>query len=158
MRPRRWSILKLVFAGSLLFLAGCAGAPKPPPPTVIQLSLAVGSDANPDSRGRASPVIVRLFELKSRAAFDSADFFSLYEKDQSTLGSEMVAREEFQLKPMEMRQIERTLQPDTRHIGVVAAFRDLERAIWRSATVVPLNKTSAVQLRIEGRSITINAK
>ncbi len=152
------SIGALALAFALLLLSGCAGAPKPPPPTVIQLTLEVAADANPDSRGRASPIIVRLFELKSLAAFEGADFFSLFEKDQATLGAELVAREEFQVQPKDTRRMERTLQPDTRHVAVIAAFRDLERATWRAATAVPLNKTTPVVVRVDARSISVAAK
>lgn len=158
MLPALRSIGALALAFVLLLLSGCAGAPKPPPPTVIQLTLEVAADANPDSRGRASPIIVRLFELKSLAAFEGADFFSLFEKDQATLGAELVAREEFQFQPKDTRKMERTLQPDTRHVAVIAAFRDLERAKWRAATAVPLNKTTPVVVRVDARSISVAAK
>lgn len=158
MLPALRSIGTLFLVLSLLLLSGCAGAPKPPPPTVIQLTLEVAADANPDARGRASPIVVRLFELKSLAAFDSSDFFSLFEKDQATLGGELVAREEFQFQPGDTRKFERTLQSDTRHVAVIAAFRDLERSKWRAATAVPLHKTTPVVVRVDARSISIAAK
>jgi type VI secretion system protein VasD len=151
-------MVALALALPMLLLSGCAGAPKPPPPTVIELTLEVAADANPDARGRASPIIVRLLELKSLAAFDSADFFSLFEKDQATLGSELVAREEFQFQPKDTRKLQRTLQSDTRHVAVIAAFRDLERAKWRAAIAVPLHKTTPVVVRVDARSISISTK
>jgi len=157
MLPAMRSIGALALVLSLLLVTGCAGMSKPPP-TIVELTLEVAPDANPDARGRASPVIVRLFELKSLAAYEGADFFSLFEKDQATLGAELVARDEFQLQPKETRKLERTLQPDTRHIAVVAAFRDLERSKWRAATAVAVGKKTPVLLRVDARSITISAK
>jgi len=151
-------LLLPVFAAVLI--AGCASPPKPPPPppTVIKVSVEVVPGVNPDARGRASPVVVKFFELKSLAAFESADFFSLFEKDKETLGAESVAREEMQLQPQENRKFERELQPETRFVGVVAAFRDLERATWRAAVAVPAHKTTPVTIRLDARSVALTAR
>jgi len=149
-------LLVPVLAAALI--AGCASPPKPPPPTVIKVNVEVVPGVNPDSRGRASPVVVKFFELKSLAAFESADFFSLFEKDKETLGAESVAREEMQLQPQENRKFERELQPETRFVGAVAAFRDLERATWRAAVAVPAHKTTPVTIRLDARSVALTAR
>lgn len=148
----------LLAALAAVWIAGCASPPKPPPPTVIKVNVEVIAGVNPDANGRPSPVVMKFFELKSLAAFESADFFSLFEKDKETLGAESVAREEIQLQPQENRKFERELQPDTRFIGVVAAFRDLERAKWRAALAVPAHKTTPVTIRIDARSVSLTAQ
>jgi type VI secretion system protein VasD len=112
---------------------------------------------NPDAHGRASPVVVRVYELTSPAIFNTADFFSLYERDRETLGPELVAVEELQLVPGEKRALDRTLQPTTRHLAVTAAFRQIERAQWRATMPVPLNKTTAVTVRLDGVTVSITA-
>ena len=145
----------------LLVLAGCAAAPKPPPPpkpTLIQATVSAASDVNPDSRGRPSPIVVRMFELKSLAAFEGADFFSLYERDRDTLGGEMLAREDFQLSPGDQRKFERQLQADTRYVAVIAAYRDLERAKWRGSMSVAANQTTPLLIRLDSRSVSIAVK
>lgn len=120
-----------------MLLPGCSSTPKP---VNVRAVVEAQKNVNPDSKGRASPVIVRVYELKSLAAFNDLDFFSLYERDKETLGAEMLAREELQLKPGESRLIERPLQLDTRYVGVVAAFRDLARAQWRAAVAIPAER------------------
>ena len=155
--PFRFTVL-LIFSLVALSLAGCASAPKPPPPTVIQVDLEVAPGVNPDLRGRASPVVMKFFELKSLAAFEGADFFSLFEKEKETLGADLVAREEYQLQPQENRKFERTLQRDTRYVGVVAAFRDLERAKWRASLAVPAEKATPVTIQVGARSVSISAR
>ena len=64
-----------------LALAGCAAKPPPPPPvtTPIAMTITAGPDANPDARGRASPITVRVYAFKTTAAFESSDFFTLFE-------------------------------------------------------------------------------
>lgn len=141
----------------MLLIASCSSAPKITPTTNIQVTLEAAANVNPDSRGRPSPIIVRFYELKSPTAFNNADFFSLYEHEQETLGADLVTKEEIQLTPGEKRQFQRQPQPDTRHIGVIAAFRDLEHAQWRSTTIVPLQQTTPITIKLDGSTIVISA-
>ena len=99
----------LVLILALVLSAGCAEAP--PKPTVVQASLNASESLNPDIRGRASPVVVRILELKSLAAFQRGDFFSLWDRESETLGAELVSRDEILMRPGEQRQLKRTLQP-----------------------------------------------
>jgi type VI secretion system protein VasD len=153
---RIFRVLALVLP--VLLAVGCASAPPPPKPTIVQITIDVDAGVNPDSRGRASPVVAKLFELKSLAAFESADFFSLAEKDKETLGAELVARDEFQLQPKENRKIERKLPAESRYIGVIASFRDLERATWRAAVAIPPEKVTNLTIRFDARSVGITAR
>lgn len=79
----------------LLALTGCAASPDRPIQVRTQLSSA--ADSNPDATNRASPVVVRVFELRSDAEFAGADFFALYERERETLGGALIEREEFVL-------------------------------------------------------------
>lgn len=146
---------QLVLLLILAALAGCASAPKP---TVVKAMLNAHSSVNPDARNRPSPITVRIYGLKSRAVFDSADFFSLYDKDKETLGADLLDKEEFQLMPGENRSFEKQLSPETRYLGVVAAFRDLERAQWRTAVSIVPNQVSTIQIKLERNSVTIHNK
>jgi type VI secretion system protein VasD len=134
--------------------AGCGTSP--PKPTVIEAAVDAATDLNPDSRGRASPIVVRVFELKTLAAFNGADFFSLWDRERETLASELVARDEFQLRPGEPKKFERTLQPDTRYIGVIAAYRDLERAQWRGSVAILPHRVLPIVIKLEARNVTIS--
>ena len=129
----------------------------------LQGSIKADPTTNPDLRGRPSPIVVRVYELKSLAAFDSADFFSLFEKESETLGSDLVGREEYDLRPAETRPYRQRLQPDTKFIGVVAAFRDLENSRWRQAAPVPkrgvaLSTEVTLTIDIEARAVTVAVK
>jgi type VI secretion system protein VasD len=141
-----------------ILVAACAAPPKPPPPpTIIQAKVTALPAVNPDAHGRPSPIVVKFFELKSLAVFDSADFFSLFDRERETLGAELVAREEFQLAPGAMRQFERTLPADTRYLGVVAAYRDLERSVWRAAVPVTPNQTVSLAITLEAKKVVMGS-
>lgn len=146
------------------------GAP-PPPPSVIQLppqvlpaapvpvaiSLEAGPRVNPDASGRASPVVVRVYELKAAVAFEAADFFALAEREQQVLGADLVGRDEYQLKPGERQLFARPLRAGTRVIAATAAFRDMERATWKAVLAVPTAPPQGVSVLIDGRQIRIVA-
>jgi len=129
----------LLLAGVGALTTGCA-APGPVvlEPITLAVTLVARDDVNPDLHGRPSPLSVRIFELRSTSGFDAADFFSLYDRDQATLSTELLAREQYILKPGETQSYTRKAQSDTRYLGVLAAYRDLDHSAWRvTATIAP---------------------
>lgn len=139
-------------------LAGCGSAPPallPPAKTTLVSTVIVGPAVNPNSQKRPSPVVVRVYELKSNALFESTDFVSLFEKDQSVLGGEMISREEVVLRPNDVKAINKTLGPDAKYIGVVAAFRELERARWRVAAPIVAGTKNTLKIRIDDVNVTV---
>ncbi|HEX7868449.1 MAG TPA: type VI secretion system lipoprotein TssJ [Variovorax sp.] len=150
---RRIAVLGLAGAG--LLLAGCAAKPVV---TTVTVTLTAGADANPDARGRASPLTVRVYALKSPGPFEGSDFFSLFEKDQATLGAELVQREEVLLRPGETKKLDFNLPPDAKSMGVMAAYRDLDRARWREVRPVVTGKAQALDVTFGARAMRIDSK
>jgi len=139
---------------ALLALTACSSTPKP---TMVKTSVEAQQKINPSIHGVSSPVVVRIYALKSLAAFNGADFFSLADKDKEILGAELLDREELQLKPGEKRELQKQYPPETRYVGVTAAFRDLERSQWRASTAVPPQKKSNVKIQLEGNTVSVVA-
>lgn len=102
-----------------------------PGSTVVVLQLQAGEALNPTTEGHSAPVRVRLLELRSAAAFSRADYFSLAERADATLGDELVAQDEWLLHPGQTRDLTRTLESETRHLGILVGYRDIDRAQWR---------------------------
>jgi type VI secretion system protein VasD len=133
----------------VLAAAACAKAPPPAPPPSITIAappdarvkapmtLAASADTNPDGTGRPSPVVVRVYQLRTDAAFTGADFFQLFDDEQKVLGAELISRDEFVLAPAERRTLDVTVSGETRYVGVVAAFRDIRNAQWRGLVPAP---------------------
>lgn len=147
-----------------LVCAACAKPPPPPPPpaaapppkpTALDMTIQAASMANPDARGRPSPVVLRIVELKGLAAFEAADFFSLFERDKETLGGELVAREEMMLQPGEQRASRRELNAETRFVGVIAAYRDIDRSVWRASMPVTPHQTMPVRVDVLERQVSL---
>ena len=119
-------------------------APPPPPKPILvvparQLQLAVqaGDGINPDYLNRPSPVVVRIYLMRAEISFGSADFFSLFERDAATLGPDLLAREELQLRPGRVVAISREFPPEAHFLGIVVAFRNVEKSTWRALSSLP---------------------
>jgi type VI secretion system protein VasD len=104
------------------------------------VTLQAGPDINPDIRGQPSALAVRLFELKSATLFGAADFFALYEREQATLAGDLLGSEQVILAPGATRTVSRTVQQDARFLGVIAAFRELDRSVWRAVAPIARSK------------------
>lgn len=141
----------------LALLAGCAGAPKPVVTTVTG-SIEASAQLNLSVSRVPSPLLLRVYELKTAAAFNSADFMSLYQSDQATLGADIVAREEMMLKPGQTVPVRKTLGADTRFIGVVGAYRNLERANWRAIVAVQPGKAQTLTIRAADLAVSAEIK
>lgn len=150
-----------------IVLSGCAKAPvlpplklepPPPPPTVARLDISAAANVNADHRGRATPVVMRYYILQNTAAFDSADFFSLFERDEAVLGSAKVIREELTLKPGQTLSTELKPNPDGKFVAVFVAYRDANATRWRATAPLPANKTSTFAVQVGQAGVTITAK
>lgn len=154
--PRRRILLASgAWAAFGMLGTGCADKPPKPVVTPISLTLSGGADMNPDARGRASPLVARVYALKSPAAFQSADFFTLFEKDVATLGADVVKREEVRLSPGAVQRFEWTLPSDALVIGLMAAYRDLTRAQWRQLLVLQVGQLHTLTATFGAREIVM---
>lgn len=152
----------ILLVAAALLLSACAA--KPPKPAPAHAELIVSGDVNPDASGRASPVVVRVYQLRNDGEFNGADFFSVYEKEKETLGASLVSREEYVLAPGESRKLELPLSAETRFIAVVAAFRDIRTARWRAISRPPEKKLTdllrkgGITVRLDKDNVTLAVK
>jgi type VI secretion system protein VasD len=148
------SIRKLsLLISVMVLLVGCSSGPP-----LVQGTIKAEPAVNPDRGGRPSPIVVRVYELKAVAAFNGADFFALYDKEQETIGGDLVGREEFLLQPSESRQYRRQFQPDTKFIGVIGAYRDLEQSRWRQVVPVPAKGKATLTISVQARAVSLEIK
>ena len=163
-RPRRTALIAAAMTAAGLVLSGClAGAGgaagsivsklMEPGPTRLDAKVVAESDLNPDYGGRPSPLVVRIYELKNTVAFENADFFKLYESDVGTLEADLINREEFQLKPGDRKEFEQELDPATAYLGVLAAYRDIDNAVWRKTVQLEPNSWNDVTIHLKASEV-----
>lgn len=123
--------------------------------TSIEATIEASQDINPDYEGNPSPLVVRLYELKSPTAFNNAGFFALYDSDAAELGDDMQGREEWDFAPGDKVTIERDLQPETRWVGVMGAYRDIENTAWRAVAEMDEGSSNDVIIALGRTGISI---
>ncbi len=138
-----------------LLMTACSGDLKR---ITLNGRIAASDDLNPNYEGGASPVVVRIYQLKTLGSFQSADFFSLLDNESSVLGEDLIAREEMELRPGETLDFKRDFSPRANYIGVLAAFRDLENARWRAFAALPRKSKVGVRIQLERLAVSVSVQ
>jgi type VI secretion system protein VasD len=146
-------LLPVTLFTALFSLAGCSSMSPYSDTTKLDLSLTGSDQLNPDLNGRPSPIVLRLIELKHPVAFENADFFSLYQRAKEVLSPDLVAIEELELRPGENRLLKLSVQPDSRYVGVFAAYRDLPESSWRYVIALQPEALNQAALQLDKQGI-----
>ena len=112
---------------ALLPLAGCSHAP-----ATVHVSATAAADLNPGPSGSAFPAQVRLYLLRAPEKFSNADYFQLYDHEDTVFGGDLLHRDEIIMHPRESRVIELSTQPEAKFVGVAVAYRNVDGATWRA--------------------------
>jgi type VI secretion system protein VasD len=143
------SILAFGIVGSIsMLLMGCA--------STANFNVNSAGYLNPDINGQASPVLVTVYQLKNGYAFSQADYESLTANAAQVLGNDIVDKNSFEVQPSASFSTSEKVYPDTKFIGVVAAYRDPNSVSWHK--VVPLKKAGAsihIKLNLEAEGIAL---
>ncbi len=124
-------------------------------PSTIEANLTATEDMNPDYEGEASPLVVRMYELKSVTAFNNASFFALYDSDEAELGGDLKSKEEIELQPGDKLEFERELQLETRYVGFIAGYRDIDNAAWRAVAEIPEGSSTDITVEFGRLAVKI---
>lgn len=148
-------ILSIVLLLSILASTGCSLFGSGPDPTELDISLEASDNLNPNAEGRASPLVVRFYELSSVDVFETSDFFTLYDEEMPTLGKFIQFRDEMNIKPGQQKFFSYEAKPETRYVAVIAAYRDLDNARWRGSLEIKPNKKTKVMIHLGSLSVSI---
>ncbi|MCE9687191.1 type VI secretion system lipoprotein TssJ [Shewanella sp. AS16] len=119
----------------VMALTGCQAVYSTFPPSTT-LNFRIAEDINPDIEGRPSPVIVNIYELSSKTVFENQDFFALYDNADETLRTDLIKKDELVFEPSSRLEYEMFLQPTTKAVAVLVAYRDIEGARWQAVVDV----------------------
>lgn len=134
-------------------IAACSSAAGP---VAVGGLLAGAPSINPDVSGRPSPVAVKVYQLQEAGSFEAADFFSLWRSPAAALEADLVATTDLAISPGQERRFTEEIDPSTRYVGVVAAFREVELSRWRAVVKVPPDDLEdyALVLRVGDLQVT----
>lgn len=160
MKTKRYGSYAVAWVSVLVLLSACAS--KPPEDVTLKGSVQAADTLNPDSQGRPSPLVIKIYQLGAKDKFELAEFFALFDQPDAALGGDLLAVEDIMLKPGELRPYEGEFDPTTKYIGVIAAYRDIHQAKWRA--VVPMPEKNLMKflkrggLNIKAESLAINVQ
>jgi type VI secretion system VasD/TssJ family lipoprotein len=132
----------------ILALSGCS-TPR------VELAVASQPNVNPDHSGRPSPLIIKMYELHGDLGFKQSDFQSLFNEPVKTLGTDLIAADELVFIPAEARSIAYEPMPETRFVGIIGGFRQMERAHWRVIVPIDPEKTNIIPLELNDTSLIL---
>ena len=146
---------RLLFAAVAVALSGCGGDPSPKT-TDLRFQVDADDFINPNTENVASPVVVRIYELKQTSAFSNASLFDLLDSDTTILAQDLVSKREIEIKPGEKQSFSRSTPLETQYIGVIAGFRNLDGATWRATTEIKPEHSALVVVKLTAQTVTIN--
>lgn len=141
----------LVIIAMMALLSACAGAP--PAPEKLGLQITAAGDVNPDMEGRPSPVILHIMELSSTEQFATLDYMSLTSPSGTALGTTLLSKTQMVLQPGENKQLPMELDPLTTALGLVAGYRDIDNATWRTSIAVIQGTTKGISVTLGQQQI-----
>jgi len=139
-----------ILTASMVLLSSCGGAPKR---ESVGLQISATADVNPDLQGRPSPIILHVLELNSEEQFNRLDYMSLTQSSGAALGPDLLGKTRLVLSPGDKRQLPLELNPQTTFIGLVAGYRDIDNAAWRTSVSVIQGDTKGISITLEHQSI-----
>jgi type VI secretion system protein VasD len=151
---------RFVFLFTAALMAGCAngggpsatglleaaGLRKPAPipeaqlpPRNVALRLHAARRLNVDARGQPLALLVRVYKLRQRTAFEQAPYaaFLSPQSERDSLGADLLEVKELTLVPGQQLELNEKLSREAGWIGVVALFHAPLPLGWRLAVAAP---------------------
>lgn len=142
----------LAMAGmAAALLAACGTSP-----TKLSLDINASSTLNPNSEQQPSPVVLRVYQLKTPDGFNGAGFFDLFDNDTKTLGGDLLGKREFEIAPGQQTTYNDEISPDSQYVGILAGYRDIDNATWRTTAPVKAETTNSFILRLEQLAVSLS--
>lgn len=120
------TLLKIILLSlTILTIAACSGP-------IVRVDLRSDETLNPDRKGDPLPVVVRVYQLNDKGAFESATFNQIWKNDEGVLGGTLLTRNELILSPASSGKVELDRHEQAKYVGVVAVFRNPVERKWRA--------------------------
>ncbi len=124
--------------------------------TDLQIDFEVDADINPDDLGIASPLFIRMYELKSRKMMEKAGFIDLYERDKEVLGADLITVHNLKhFEPGESRTEHFVIAKNANYVVLYAEFLAFKDAKFKLIIPVVANNVfrNSVIIRVSGNKL-----
>jgi len=150
-------------SGGLLEAAGLRKPPVLPesqqPPRKVAVRLHAARRLNLDARGQPLALLVRVYRLRQRAAFEQAPYaaFLSPEREREALGADLINVRVLTLVPGQQLELQEKLPREAAWLGVVALFHSPPAQGWRLAFAASEAEQSGVTIGLHACAMTANA-
>jgi type VI secretion system protein VasD len=147
-------------------LLEAAGLRKPPPlpeaqqpPRNVVVRLHAARRLNLDARGQPLALLVRVYKLRQRAAFEQAPYaaFLSPEREREALGADLLDVRELTLVPGQQLEFSEKLSREAGWLGVVALFHAPPAQGWRLAFAAPDAEQAGVTIGLHACAMSTGA-
>lgn len=126
--------------------------------TDLKIDFLIEADTNPDEAGLASPLFIRMYELKSEKIIKKADFIDIYERDKEVLGADLVDMHVLKhFEPGKTRSEVFVLNKKTKYVGLYAEFLEFKESKFKLVFPVVTNNVfrNSVTIRVTGNELRL---
>ena len=129
------------------------------PETIKNVDITIGKNVNPYNVNRASPVILRIYQLSNGQLFNDAPFIELYNNDVKVLANELISKKVLPIfKPNSRHKIALELEKEARYVAVLAEFANFKEGKAKATVKLPLNEDFIIDIKVGGLTVTIDTK
>lgn len=125
--------------------------------TDLELRVVAKADMNPDDSELASPLVVRLYELKDKKKFESLAFYDIYQNDKKLLGKNLIDKhilKQFVPDTKVKKQI--VLNKKTRYVALFAEFTQYQNAEFKGVFEIYPHFDRKVDVVLTGTSLQVD--
>ena len=126
--------------------------------TDLKIEFRMEADINPDETGLASPLFIRMYELKAEKIIKKSDFIDIFERDREVLGADLVDMHKLKpFKPGEDRSEQFVLNQKTKYVGLYAEFLDFKESKYKLIIPVVTNNVfkNSATIRVSGNEMEL---
>lgn len=155
----KYYILTLLI-GSLLFINACSNvASVLNLDADLELNVIAKDDINPDDSEHASPLVIRLYELKDNKKFEGMEFYDIYLNDKKILGKNLIDKHTLKhFVPDTKRKKQFVLNKKTKFVGLFAEFSNYKDSDFRAVVEIDPHFDRKIDIVLTGNSLQVDYK
>lgn len=124
----------------------------------LHLDFLAREAVNKNTQGIALSTVVRIYQLKDRKAFDSANYQSLFAEDSTVVKADLVAQKDIRVRPGESVTLDIPLETEAQYIAVAGMFISPKQSedSWRvvlSREDLDPDKARIIELKTQGLAL-----
>lgn len=125
----------------------------------LELSIIAKDDINPDDTNTASPLVIRIYELKDKKKFEEIEFYDLYANDKKLLGKNLIDKHRLKhFVPDSKRKKMFVLDKKTKYIGFFAEFSQYKDSAFRAVVEIDPHFDRKIDVILTGTALQVDFK